>query len=426
MKRILAFLYIVSFFVSGHAAEFKDQRSDALLAEIQADINDTLSKVANFETDDWSVSIIRTNDKLVRVGVVVEPSSNTVLSVTADGVGSQLGLLPGDVLKDVSVNRKNYNDNFSMIELTHGDSLKVVIVREGQEVILRETVSSSFVPRWELYSNSKVSGLDKKSENATNSTSLQSAKGLSLLKKLQERINVRLSEIYRLESKRSSSELKFDIYQKQLMETRLGMALDKNSNQIIRVEKGSNAYDGELKVGDILVDVFVNGDNVDDISDLRITQGDSFRIIVSRDNEQKTFDFQIKSSSVPAWSFNVDSKISHPEGSCGVITVFFDPPFTDDIYKAFLTESNGDLIPRGKRDDSITLSAGMHRILIHEAIPSRLKRRSSKGKLVEFMVEPNKRYFLGAKYDRNERFSNQGKYWQPYVWKVEDYECSMD
>ena len=158
MKRILAFLCIVSFFVSGHATEFKDQRSDALLAEIQADINDTLSKVANFETDDWSVSIIRTNDKLVRVGVVVEPSSNTVLSVTADGVGSQLGLLPGDVLKDVSVNRKNYNDNFSMIELTHGDSLKVVIVREGQEVILRETVSSSFVPRWELYSNSKGSG----------------------------------------------------------------------------------------------------------------------------------------------------------------------------------------------------------------------------------------------------------------------------
>jgi C-terminal processing protease CtpA/Prc len=386
-------------------------------------VNDTLSRVANFETGSWTVSIIKTNDKLIRVGVVVEPSSNTVLSVTADGVGSELGLLPGDVLNRVLINGENYDGNFSMIELTHGDQLSVDVLRNKKAVSLEKTVTASFIPRWELYSSSEDTLRDEDNTFDKN-TRLQSKRGIALLKKLQERINVRLSEIYRLESKRSESDLKFDIHQKEVIETRLDMVLDTNSNQIIRVEQGGNAHSAGLKVGDVLVDIFVNDNRVNNISDLSINDGDKFRLKFERAGELQSIEFEIKPSRVPAWTFNVDSKIDHAEDSCGVITVFFDPPFTKDIYKVFLTEVDGDLLPKGKREDSITLSAGMHRILMHERIPSRLKRRNSKGKVVEFMVKPNKRYFLGAKYDRNERFSKQGKFWQPYVWKVEDYECS--
>lgn len=408
------------------SVELKDQRSRALLTAIQTDISDTLSAVAVSETGDWTLSLSRTREKLIKTGVVIESTSSKVLTVSADGLGSKLGLMPGDVIEQVVVNSKLYSNNFSVLELTHGDHLKVEVSRGEDTVILKQTVSSSFVPKWELYSNSSALISNDKVINSAETT-LQSKIGLALLKKLQERINHRLSEIYRLESKINESELKFDIQQQRLMDTRLGMLMDKKSKRVIRVEQGGNAYKGGLEVDDILTDIRVNDQSIDNISDLQLKNGDEFQVRVKRDDEVKNISFTIASFEVPAWTLSVDSEVNFAEGNCGIITVFFDPPFTKDIYKAFLTEVNGDLLPKGKREDSITLAAGKHRILIHDQVPSRLKRRNprGKGKLIEFMVQPNKRYFLGVKYNREERFSNQGKYWQPYVWKVEDYECSL-
>lgn len=113
-------------------------------------------------------------------------------------------------------------------------------------------------------------------------------------------------------------------------------------------------------------------------------------------------------------------------GACGFVSVFFSP-LGPDLYPASITEVNGKYSIR--RNGEIKLPAGKHQLLIHEGIPSnekrRITRRASKGILIEFIVEPNKRYHLAAKFNRKKQLSNKDDFWKPYVWKEVDVECSL-
>lgn len=435
--KIKVLVFIVSLFslvtsCLSNASELADDKSRALLAEIQADISQTAAKVRGLEighdNTDWSIHLFRSNEKLVRIGVVIEPRSQLILSVTAGGVGEDLGLKAGDVVTKAYRNGSGIESNISQLELTHGDGLKLIIDRGRESITLEGLVRSNYTPRWELYSKAESIPDDFSSDSGSDFEHyIQSEKSSRLLKALQSRIDNKLAEIYRLESKHTQQSLSLEVYQKEDIDTKLGILIDKKTSTVVSVVDDSNGESLGFQSGDVITQTEVNGVvRKNGLKNLDMSDGDSLSFTIRRDGEELLLSSKAKSVRIPPWKFSVNSEEIYKDDTCGIVTVFFDTPFTKDIYKAQLTEVDGDLLPPSRRSDSIKLKAGKHRLLIHQKIPSKLKQRAGSGKLIDFLVVPGKRYFLGVKFDRNKRFSKTDKFWQPYVWKVEDYECSLD
>ena len=422
-------IFILAVVFSSQADQLETEKGKLLLDNIREDISSTLSLVADIESEqDWTVYLSQTNGRLVRVGLVVEPSTRTVLSVAADSTAKSLGLLTGDIIQSVKLNGKDFSESLSSSEFEHGDELAVTILRNTKTITLKDRVKSSLVPSWQLYSSSTNSlGKTLKTANVEElSMNLQSEKSLQLLSKLEARINYTLSKIYHVESKESQ---KLDLYLSKVarVSTDLGVSLDQ-SFKVLSIKPDSNADRIGLQVGDVIRGYRFQENQAFNTSvpSLVLKPNASFTLQVQRKGNVLVLTGVAKPTVNPSWSMKV-SKPSGDEGkACGVITVFFDPPFTKDIYKAQITEANGNLLPKLVRNDSLVLPAGRHEILIHANVPDNTSRSRSLGKLVEFMVVPDKRYFLGVKYDRSKRFSARGDSWEPYVWKVEDYECSLD
>lgn len=434
MKSLIFIVALCGFFIPclSNASELADDKSRALLSEIRTDISQTAAKIKGLEEQqnniDWRIHLFRSSSKLIKIGVVIEPRTQLILSVTTGGIGQELGVKPGDIISQAYKNGNAIANDISQLELTHGDELKLVVERADKTLTLKEMVRSNYTPRWDLYSATLAEASDFSGELKDNfEHDIQSEQSSLFLTALQARIDSKLAEIYRLESKRTSKPLAIEAYNEAHTETRLGLLIDKNTNTVISVVKDSNADSLGFKSGDIITEAIVNGkSSKNGLQSLNISDGDNLSFSIRRDGKERLLSSKAKSVDIPSWRLSVDSKETYETGSCGIITVFFDTPFTQDIYKAQLTEVDGDLLSPLRRNDSVKLKAGKHKLLIHEKIPSDLKRRAGSGKLIEFLVEPNKRYFLGVKFDRNKRFTKTDQFWEPYVWKVEGYECSLD
>lgn len=439
MKKVLTYWLFIVLSLSitaGVSKPLTSDRSVALVSDISDDISQTLAQINRIEGREggrsWTVKLSRGNSKLIRVGVIIEPATQQVLSVTVDGIGNILGLRVGDVIKNITKNDVTIDTNLSQIVLTHGDDLSLTVNRGDDTLKLQTVVSSNFIPTWQLFSDSATQSIkaDISKSKEFKPQNIKSPLSLELLKKLQQRINVTLGEVYKLESKNAAKELIINIHQPRATETRLGLTIAPDTGRVLMVEDGSNAQKLGFKARDVIQNVEINGQQYSgDLASLTLNDKDQLAVTIERQGKPRVLKSTVAASSIPSWALNVgsyaDTKTEQSD-ACGVITMFFDPPFTQDIYKAQLTEVDGNLQTRFERTDTVTLKAGKHQLLIHEEIPSRLKRREGSGKLVEFLVQPNKRYFLGVKFDRSKRFTKSDAFWQPYVWKVEDYNCSLD
>ncbi len=114
--------------------------------------------------------------------------------------------------------------------------------------------------------------------------------------------------------------------------------------------------------------------------------------------------------------------------SCGVITLYNKPPSTKNIHYASINSIDGHTVSESAR--SFTLTPGKHVIKVMEHIDEEwLTRRRDKAQnfhFIEFNVEANKKYSLGAKYIRKNRSKiSNGGYWTPEVWKTSNVECKV-
>ncbi|WP_019025783.1 hypothetical protein [Colwellia piezophila] len=128
-----------------------------------------------------------------------------------------------------------------------------------------------------------------------------------------------------------------------------------------------------------------------------------------------------------------NTPVAEPSGQaatiqgCGEIVLYNKPPSTRNMHFASIGSIDGQTVSLKSR--SFNLSAGKHIIRVQEHITeASLTRRRGEAKnyhLIEFVVEANKKYSLGAKYIRKNRnkFAT-GEYWAPAVWKTSDVECS--
>jgi hypothetical protein len=131
--------------------------------------------------------------------------------------------------------------------------------------------------------------------------------------------------------------------------------------------------------------------------------------------------------SVNASEKDTDEKQS-VDSQCGQIILYNQPPSTKNLHFASISSINGQVVSSSAT--SFSLSPGKHILRVQEHINEEaLTRRRGEAKnfhLIEFVVEPNKKYSLAAQYNRKYRNKfKSGAYWTPTVWKTKDSECML-
>jgi hypothetical protein len=111
-----------------------------------------------------------------------------------------------------------------------------------------------------------------------------------------------------------------------------------------------------------------------------------------------------------------------------MISVYKQPPYQKNIY--FVNIDSIDGVPVKSGSHGFQLSPGKHKIKVIEQIQdNHFTRRRGEMKnyhVMEIMVEPNKKYYLGAKFIRKNRSKlKTGEYWDAIVWKTSNKDCSF-
>lgn len=123
-----------------------------------------------------------------------------------------------------------------------------------------------------------------------------------------------------------------------------------------------------------------------------------------------------------------DALVKDKIGACGVITIYEKPPSTKNIHFASINSIDGQVVVSNSQ--SFTLAPGKHVIKVIEHIrENSITRRRGEAKnfhIIDFKVEANKKYSLGAKYIRKNRSKfKTGEYWTPDVWKTSNSACKI-
>lgn len=113
--------------------------------------------------------------------------------------------------------------------------------------------------------------------------------------------------------------------------------------------------------------------------------------------------------------------------ACGVVSVFFIPPPTKDLYPATISRINDDnVIER----PTYRLKPGQYTLKIYEQIHDERLRVSGsnrgRSKKLTVNVEENQRYDIVAQFHPEQRFRGVSqKYWDPIVWRTEEKKCRL-
>lgn len=110
---------------------------------------------------------------------------------------------------------------------------------------------------------------------------------------------------------------------------------------------------------------------------------------------------------------------------CGVVSVFSNPPETQDLYQVTIARVDHNTVVKHQ---SIQLAPGKHVIKLNDVITDprlTVKGRYRDAQEIEIEVEANKKYHLAARFFPDKRYTNQGDYWAPEIWKVTEQSCTL-
>lgn len=110
--------------------------------------------------------------------------------------------------------------------------------------------------------------------------------------------------------------------------------------------------------------------------------------------------------------------------ACGVVSVFSNPPETQDLYKVVVRRIDDSAVTE---KSTYKLAPGTHVIKLNEVITDRrmgARVRNRSAQELEVEIEPDKKYHLASRFIPEKRHTTQGDYWVPEVWKVTDEVCS--
>lgn len=269
---------------------------------------------------------------------------------------------------------------------------------------------------------------------AANCTELQTEESKLLMQELRSNINSTLSEVMLLEKSAGNELLDIVLAEKGRSTNELGLIRDPASGLVLSVSPNSNAKMLGIQTGDKLVSLSSSDESLNLDRKLSFRAGDLISAKVLRDGSEMILQGEALSSLGLAWSLNavgiVDNNVTAAEAleGCGRISVFFTPPEAKELYPAYVNKIDNKSVLRTR--ETFKRASGKHTVYIHELIPAREIGRHSNGlqraKPLEITIEPNKTYYIAAKFHRSKRFNQRkAEYWEPIVWKVSDVSCEL-
>ncbi|MRX26681.1 hypothetical protein GJS41_00795 [Kangiella sp. HZ709] len=271
---------------------------------------------------------------------------------------------------------------------------------------------------------------------------LKSQKSKMLAKELKETINDAITRIIRYEKEISpEAKIEFNLIQDNEETQSFGLILKKDSTSVILVTPGSNAEKFGIKSGDVIDSFRVNGLDVDLRKPVLFKNGDRIKATLTRGATKVEISDYFQLPQLPAWeltlvdTINISDELSQPKpeyaaNSCGHISTYFRPPPSKSIYPASIDRVNEQKLRT--EDRIIKVKPGKYTLMIKELIPYRetvhIRRfnKAEKPLQLEITVEPNKDYYIGAKFDMAQRYAKAGsEFWQPVIWKIADKDCEF-
>jgi len=267
-----------------------------------------------------------------------------------------------------------------------------------------------------------------------------------LLEQLQDKVKVTLLSVskYEHQSGRDMSDFYYRITSPAMSEANIGLSLDiEDINQgftVINVAESSLASSLKIEKGDRILSV--NGVEVNEMNQRKVITifqqlrpNDLLSMVLLKRGEKHELSAKVKGRNLPEYSLTIGNisgsrptKLSEAGDQCGVINVTKVPSSVKDIYSAYIINIDGRGVVSTR--STFKLPPGKHVLRVHElASGGNLSRRKSNmqiAKTLEIEVKPNMKYYLGAKFDRENRSSRlKEEYWKPVIWKISEQACQM-
>lgn len=158
---------LVSLSASAQSDELKSAEAQILAENLKREISSTLAEINRLEskqnsaTESLSLVLSEPAYQSISFGVVIEPDSNTVLSVTAHSNAEALGLKAGDIIKELSVDGTQVKSLSDGLKLKSGSAIEAQVRRGDSTIPLNTIAQSNLIPAWNLQVSSNKSAQNK-------------------------------------------------------------------------------------------------------------------------------------------------------------------------------------------------------------------------------------------------------------------------
>ena len=241
----------------------------------------------------------------------------------------------------------------------------------------------------------------------------------------------------------------------------LGVLVDSTSAErandglrIVGTTPGGSAEHGGLRPGDVIVSV--NGTSLKNLgadsdgralaaatlrSSVNETSSSQLQLDVMRNGDRLAMNVPVQSVFVPAMRVELGSGTvaaqtarSTSSSGCGRISTFDVAPRSERIYHATIEQIDGVTPgPTGRNMETYRVSAGEHKLLVNEDIPTRqvgigpdatMRYQRDHSKVLIIDVKPDTTVMIGAKFHQDKANNvRNGEYWDPVAWREKGMSC---
>jgi hypothetical protein len=279
--------------------------------------------------------------------------------------------------------------------------------------------------------------------NAEADTKMYTKESKQLLEQLQQHIEDTLRKISDIESQ-AGNDINGYLYSVEVPAKKeaiyIGLIMDEEKDldgyRVLSVTPGSLADKLQIEEGDVILSInqieISPSTRAQALHSLRaLKAGDTLTMSILHRGSYRELDAKITTTHLPDYTLQVGSHSSANSSDeleeCGEISISILPPETQDMYQVSVNKIDGETVLNINGNFRLALGSHTLELIEHIRDPYFARRRGEmkNAKMLEIDVEPDIRFHLAAKFNRNNRSKLvEGGYWDPVVWKKSKRECN--